>query len=138
MKTFKLVHLKIINGEENGLVHTRIPLYDGLIINREDAKNRWVIEAYTSKIYLDYFQELQNQDKIMIQVKITKKSNDPAVFLTSIIDINEIGTKMNVLFMGTIVDQRKDRIESILKELINKGYEGKELLKQFKHHYKTE
>lgn len=132
MKTFKLISLKVIESENEDLVHTEIPLKDGLIINREDEKNRWVIEAYTSKYYLDYFIELQKQEEVMIQVKITKKSNDPAVFLTSIIDVNEIGTNMNILFMGTIIDQRKSKIETLLEKLINQGFEGKELLIQFK------
>lgn len=134
MKTFRLVYLKIFD-EDDGFKHTEIPLEDGLIINREDEENRWTIEALTSRSYLNYFKKLQKKDHIMIQVKITKETNDPATFLTKIIDMNEIGSEMNVLFMGTIIDQRTEKIEYILENLINQGFAGEELLRQFKLHF---
>ena len=110
-----------------------IELLDGLIINREDENNRWTIEAYLNKSYLPFFEELWKQkQEILIQVKITKESNDTATFITTIIDINEIGAHINVLFLGNIVDKRKASIETLLTTLIDKGYQGKELLEKFK------
>src|SRR5699024_4983478 len=102
-----------------------------LIINREDDEGRWVIEAYMEQDYMTYFLNLrQEQDEVMAQVKITKESNEPATFITSIIGINEIAEQMNVLFIGTIIDLRKEKIERTLKQLIEEGYQGEALLEK--------
>ena len=133
MKTFKLKSLEIIENKDEDIYQNFIPLIDGLIINREDEDKQWVIEAYTEQSYLDYFKKLQEEkEEIMIRVKITIESNDPAIFITSIIGINEIGTQMNVLFKGVILDQRNSEIEKILKSLIDEDYHGEELLCKFK------
>lgn len=133
MKTFKLKALEIIGNEDESIRHHNIPLIDGLIINREDEENQWVIEAYTESKYLGYFEKLRKEnEEIMIKVKITKETNDPAIFITSLIGLNEIETQMNVLFKGTIVDQRNSKIEKVLKTLIDEDFQGEELLEKFK------
>lgn len=133
MKTFKLKSLEIIENKEKNIIQNKIPLIDGLIINREDDDNQWVVEAYTVYDYVDYFKKLKEENnEIMIKVKITKESNDPAIFIMSIIGMNEIGTNMNVLFKGTIIDQRNSEIEQMLKTLIDSNYQGEELFLKFK------
>ncbi|WP_284139293.1 YwpF family protein [Virgibacillus sp. LDC-1] len=133
MKTFKLKSLKIKESVKDELFHHDIELMDGLIINREDEKNRWITEAYMDKRYYDLIHRLREErDELMIEVKITKESNSPATFISKIISINDIGEHINVLFMGTIIDQRIQNIEQMLRDLINQGYHGEELLTQFK------
>ncbi|TFJ94479.1 YwpF-like family protein [Lentibacillus salicampi] len=133
MKTFQLKSLKIIDNESADMLQQSIPLVDGLIIDKEDEENHWVIEAYVEKTYADFFQNLRSHhEEVMVQVKITKESNDPATFITAITGINDIGDRMNVLFIGSIVDQRKEIIEAKLKMLIDQGYQGEELLQKFK------
>lgn len=133
MKTFKLKALKIIENQDQDIIEKVIPLHDGLIINREDEEDQWVVEAYSDNQYWDYFTRLKKIDtEIMIQVKITKETNDPAIFLTSIIGMNEIGARMNVLFKGIIINHQKNEIENMLKSLIEQGYQGEQLLTKFK------
>ncbi|GAA0446304.1 YwpF-like family protein [Lentibacillus halophilus] len=133
MKTFKLQSLKVIDNDEEDMLQQDILFMDGLIINREDEQNRWLIEIYLEPSYNDFFQKLAREETdVLLQVKITKESNEPATFITSIIGINDIGDQINVLFMGTIVDQRKEKIEKTLKELIDEGYQGPLLLQKFK------
>lgn len=133
MKTFKLKSLELIENKDMNIIEKKIPLFDGLIINREDAANQWLIEAYTNYSYYDFFQPLSEmKDEVLVQVKITKETNDPATFITSIIGINKIGDRMNILLLGTMVDQRKTDIEKMLKKLIGKGYQGEQLLTKFK------
>ncbi|WP_079529647.1 YwpF-like family protein [Halobacillus hunanensis] len=133
MKTFKLVSLDIVEEKNDDLTQRRIKLSDGLIINREDDKGRWVVEAYVDRSYEEYFQTIQdNEEELMIQVKITKKSNRPATFLVKVIDNNIIGDYMNVIFMGNIVDRRRENIEKVLKMLMDEGFQGDELLEEFK------
>lgn len=133
MKTFKLKKLEVFeNADENITLH-EIPLIDGLTINKEDEYNQWVIEAYLAPDYQAFFQELANRDdQIMVQVKITKESNAPATFITSIIGINEIGDYMNVLFLGTIVDRQKGMVRELLRKLVEEGYQGESLIDKFK------
>ncbi|RDW17991.1 YwpF family protein [Oceanobacillus chungangensis] len=132
MKTFKLMKLTIINQRNGNIVQNNIPLLNGLIINREDDTNRWIIEAYIEKANKVYFNQLlENKEEIMLQVKITKESNEPATFITSILSVNEIGENINVLFMGTIIERKEKNILKELTALLKEGYRGKELLKTF-------
>lgn len=47
MKTFKLVSLHVETKEE----FLEVPLEDGLIINKEDERSSWLIEAYTNQSF---------------------------------------------------------------------------------------
>lgn len=133
MKTFKLNMLEIVDFDAKEYEPINIPLSDGLIINREDDQNRWLIEAYTDREFLEFFTETkQKYEELILHVKITTELNEKATCLTSIIDINEIGDNMNVLFLGTMVDQRTTKLELKLERLVSQGYRGKELLEQFK------
>ncbi|MBP2077939.1 YwpF-like family protein [Oceanobacillus polygoni] len=133
MKTFKLKRLEVVDHDDDEIEQLNIKLRDGLIINREDDQGQWLIEAYTNKSYMDYFKKLHGeQGEIMIQATITKESNEPATFITTVLGINEIGDHINVLFIGTIIDRRKHIIEDLLTDLIDQGYQGRELLSKFK------
>lgn len=133
MKTFKLKALSIIEDTDGEVNHRNIPLIDGLTINREDEENQWIIEAFIEDSHFTYFQELKNsRNEVIIQVKITKVTNAPAIFITSIIEMNKIGKDMNILFKGTIIDHHKEEIEDMLQSLIEKDLQGEELLLQFK------
>ncbi|MCD5322463.1 MULTISPECIES: YwpF-like family protein [Pontibacillus] len=133
MKTFKLIKLNILKESGEDIQKRSIPLIDGLIINREDDQNRWIIEAYLDKQYFEEFEHYQqNEEEMVLEAKITKSTNHPAVFLVKVLDVNEIGEHFNVLFMGTIVDHKKDQVEHMLRRLIEEGYQGEELLNEFK------
>ncbi|WP_164669218.1 YwpF family protein [Virgibacillus doumboii] len=133
MKTFKLASLGILDNQNSNIVRESFPLLDGLIINREDETNQWIVEAYLQHEYYDFFAKLNNKkEEILIQVKITTESNEPATFITTITGVNKIGAHMNVLFRGTIIDQHKEIIEEKLKKLIDQGYSGDKLLEKFK------
>lgn len=132
MKTFKLKGLKLMENEEKQLHAKVIPLFDGLVINREDEQG-WLIEAFIDKKFLSFFESIQDNEELMIQVKITREENDPAFFITKIDSINEISEdKMNVLFKGDVVDHGKSRIEELLEGILEQGYQGESLLKKFK------
>jgi len=130
VKTFKLISLKIIEDQDGK--KQNITLEDGLIINQEEDKNRWIIEAFIDKAYEDLFHHLKNKTEVYIEVKITKESNEPASFVTNIASINEIEDRINVIFVGKILDERKSKLEEKLVSLIEDGYEGEDLLQRFK------
>lgn len=133
MKTFKLKNLEVFESVDEDITLHEIPLIDGLTVNKEDEHDQWVIEAYLESSYQTFFQELaDNDDHIMIQVKITKESNAPATFITSIISINEIGEHINVLFLGSIVDRQKGMVKELLRKLVEEGYQGESLIDKFK------
>ncbi|MCF3944755.1 YwpF-like family protein [Oceanobacillus alkalisoli] len=133
MKTFKLKQLQIVEFDTDAYKTVHIPLFDGLIINREDVENRWLIEAYTNPELLDYFTALkENNSELIIHVKITTESNELATCITSIIDINPIGDNINVLLLGTMVDQKTEKIEKVLEKLVTEGNRGEDLLNKFK------
>lgn len=133
MKTFRLVSLEMVEDNRQDIETKELPLLEGLIINREDEKNQWVIEAYLENGYWNYLQEMKEKDtNLLLHAKISKPTNRPATFLCEIIAVNEIEENMNVLFLGTLVDEKKDKVENKLKELIDKGYQGEQLLAEFR------
>ncbi|SIS38295.1 YwpF-like family protein [Salimicrobium flavidum] len=133
MKTFKLVSLDIIEEQKEDITLRSIELKDGLIINREDDHGRWLVEAFISKDYKSYFQSyIEKNEKVMLQVLITKKSNSPATFLVSPIDINEFEEEMNVIFIGAMIDKKQEQVEKLLQVLLEEGYQGKRLLEEFR------
>lgn len=133
MKTFKLVSLEVLEKKGERLDQQPINLIDGLIINREDDSNRWLIEAYVEQVYFEKFNEYKEEEKeLVLHAKITKTTNPPATFVMKIVNINEIGSDINVLLMGTLVDRQRDKVEKELKQLIDEGYKGEDLLIKFK------
>lgn len=128
MKTFKLISLQIIDDSEA----QDITLHDGLIINKEDERNRWLIEAYVDANYQDFFTELLESEKeTPAQVVISKKENDPAGFTTKVLSVKKIDGRLSVLFEG-FLKRSKNYAELLLSDLIGKGLSGEELLSEFR------
>lgn len=128
MKTFKLISLQIIDDSEA----QDITLHDGLIINKEDERNRWLIEAYVDANYQDFFTELLESEKeTPAQVVISKKENDPASFTTKVLSVKKIDGRLSVLFEG-FLKRSKNYAELLLSDLIGKGLSGEELLSEFR------
>ncbi|MBB5324186.1 hypothetical protein HNQ34_001279 [Anoxybacillus tepidamans] len=131
MKTFKLVGLQVVHGD----VHQEeIPLIDGLIINKEDGKNRWLIETYIDKRYEPLFTELQkDHNEFRLQVIISDINNDPANMIASVRSITPLNNHLSVLMDGLLVRNKTDLAETVLAGLVEQGLQGEALLKEFKH-----
>ncbi|GGP14590.1 YwpF family protein [Oceanobacillus neutriphilus] len=133
MKTFKLRKLVILDYDK-GLEGTEVKLIDGLIINREDDHDTWLIEGFIDHSYWEYFKAKQNEE-LMVQATITKDTNEPASFITKLTELHEIGDQMNVMLMGKIIDKQKKDVEQLLTTLVEEGYEGDNLIQKFKEIY---
>lgn len=133
MRTFQLKALTILEKtKENTIVRQNIPLLDGLIINREDENKSWIIEAYIEKkfqTFIDRFLSLN--DILMLEVKISKETNDPALFVAKLIDHNSIFSNMNVLFKGSMIDQRNEKVKGYIENLLQRGYYGEEVMTKY-------
>lgn len=129
MKTFKIVSLQIV--EDGNTLN--IPLEDGLIINKEDGKMTWLIEAYMDKQYYDYFRLAQQKTgDLEVQVVITHEGNDPAPFSTHIRCIKTFEKHISVLLEGHLNVKRSKYAEMLLNELVEKGFSGGSLVEEFK------
>lgn len=129
MKTFKLISLNLVKEEEL----LDIPLEDGLIINKEDEHNTWLMEAYTDKSFYDLFHEaVKNQTELLVQVVITKKDNDPAPFKVKARSLQSFDKNISVLLEGTLKRSRSNYSELLLDDLLQKGLSGNELMEEFK------
>lgn len=113
------------------LPEEKIVLQDGLIINQEDDNNRWLLEAIVDKKYKTFLQKIKKKEEIILEVKITKETNEPAYFRSKVVSINEIDEWLEVIFEGVIVDRQQSKTEQKLANLIEEGYEGEQLLEQF-------
>ena len=132
LKTFRLASLAI-NLEEDGQEEFfDIPLLDGLIINKEDGETHWMIEAFVEKKYHELFQERQaKNEELHLQVKISKKTNDPAFILAHVVLINILDDHMSVLIEGVLIRSKFHFAEVILTQLVEAGLQGDELIKEF-------
>jgi hypothetical protein len=134
MKTFKLISLQIV--EEFQLLD--IALEDGLIINKEDEQNSWLLEAYTDVSHYDYFQKaFESQQELIVQVVISKKENDPAAFQTKVSIVKKMDGHVSVLFQGKLKRSKNNYAELLLDNLLHKGLGGEALLVEFTEKMKT-
>ncbi|BDG81858.1 MULTISPECIES: YwpF-like family protein [Bacillus] len=133
MKTFKLVDLNVerVDKEEKSI--EQFPLIDGLIINKEDGENHWLIEALVPKEHLSFFDQLQKkQAEVKVFVTITKKSNRPAQLTAAVKNIAELEESISVLIYGQMVTRKQQGTETILESLVKEGYTGARLIEAFK------
>lgn len=129
MKTFRLVSLEILNGEES----TEIPLESGLIINKEDEHSNWLLEAYTAIDHHDYFKKLFDAgNEFIVQAVITHKDNDPAFFQTRVCSLKKFEQHISVLLQGRLRKTKNNYAEVLLGQLLDQGFVGETLLDEFK------
>lgn len=103
MKTFKLVGLQI---EDTAVTENSvIPLKDGLVINKEDGENSWLIEALISKEWLPLFNAHMEQPDTQLKVLVTisKTTNTPAQISASVKNITELDESISVLLDGRLL-----------------------------------
>lgn len=129
MKTFKLISIEVFDHD----TFREIEMVDGLIINKEDEKNTWLIEIYTKPDQVDFFEKsLQNQEDQIIRVVITKKDNDPVSFHIQTRSITKLDNNVSVMLHGTLKrTSRKNYSEILLKDLLAQGLNGETLLQEF-------
>ena len=73
-----------------------VPLEDGLIINKENERASWLLEAYTDLTLYDYFKKIHEESReVIVQAVITKRDNDPAFFQTKISSLNKFENHMS-------------------------------------------
>lgn len=133
MKTFRLVGLTIEVQGENGARLEEIPLSDGLIINKEDGENHWMIEALLTEEHRSYFESLsQQKQELPLYVTISKKTNKPAEIKAKIKSIMVLEEHISVLFEGRMLARKaKHEPEKLLEDLLTKGLEGDDLKQAF-------
>jgi hypothetical protein len=133
MKTFKLVDLNVERVDKEEKTIEQFPLIDGLIINKEDGENHWLIEALVAKEHLSFFEQLQNsQSEAKVFVTITKKSNRPAQLTAAVKNIVKLEESIQVLIYGQMVTRKQQGTETILESLVKEGYTGTQLIEAFR------
>jgi hypothetical protein len=135
MKTFKLVSFQVVDNE----TILDIELADGLIINKEDENNTWLIEVLTNSSHQDFFENAyQDQRDFIIRVVITKKENDPVSFHIKVCSVQKLENNISIMLKGTLKrNSRRNYAEVLLKELLDKGLNGDNLLGEFKEQMKN-
>lgn len=133
MKTFRLIDLKIeLDPKQDKM--SSIPLRDGLIINKEDGENHWMIEALIPKKYRQVFEVLfQQHTEVKILVTITKENNRPVHLSVQVKNIVALEENISVLLDGKMITNRyRTETEEVLKDLVKEGLSGEKLLDAFK------
>ncbi|WP_064091908.1 YwpF family protein [Rossellomorea aquimaris] len=129
MKTFKVISLQVVENDEL----RDFEIVDGLIINKEDEHQTWLVETYLSIDEIDFFKKAQQQEEeLEIQVVISHEANDPAAFMTSIRCIKEMDDHVSIMFEGKLKKNRNEYAEILLDDLVQKGFSGEELVREFR------
>ncbi|MFT8323701.1 MAG: YwpF family protein [Bacillus sp. (in: firmicutes)] len=129
MKTFKLISIQVLIDDKI----IPIELADGLIINKEDEHNHWLLDMYTNHTHINLFQRVQEEKKeLLVHAVITKKENDPAPFEVEVRTIQIFDQMASILLEGTLKRNRKDYAEMLLDYLLENGFTGTELSAKFK------
>ena len=129
LKTFKLISVQVLLEDKI----TPINLVDGLIINKEDENNKWLLEIYTTHEYIELFStRKQQKEKLLVQAVITKKENDPAPFEVEILSIQVFNRTASILLEGHLKRDRMDYAELLLDYLLKEGLSGEPLSAKFK------
>ncbi|MED1202942.1 YwpF-like family protein [Heyndrickxia acidicola] len=129
MKTFKIISLTVLEKDQE----RDIPLVDGLIINKEDGKKTWLIEAYLDNQYSEYFQKAKDSSQEMeVEVVITHEANPPAPFRTTILGVQVFEEHVSILLQGFLSTRTRENTGELLEGLVKKGLSGEELIKEFK------
>ncbi|MDQ0232716.1 YwpF family protein [Metabacillus malikii] len=133
MKTFKLVGLEVEYEAASEKRLQEIELKDGLVLNREDGENSWLIEALISKDLHDFFEKLhQSQAQIRAFVTISKKTNTPAQIIAKVRTITPLEEHMSILLDGHLIASRPlHDPEVLLRTLMGKGLTGDSLIDAF-------
>ncbi|NSL51747.1 YwpF family protein [Calidifontibacillus erzurumensis] len=133
MKSFRLCSLTIFVETNQTTTKHNIPLEDGLIINKENANDQWLIEGLIQGDFFEFFSNLKaTNEPMVVEATITSKENPPASFAAKVRDIKFIGKELQLLLDAKRLKRKDTFSEIILRDLIEKGYSGEELLKEFK------
>ncbi|WP_102344826.1 YwpF family protein [Bacillus sp. Marseille-P3661] len=133
MKTFRLCSLTIyVKTDEKTTAH-EIPLEDGLIINKEDQGDHWLLEGLLSKDYKEFFDVLKEKaEPLLVEAAITSKDNRPASFVATVRETKSIEDRIQLLLDATRIIRKENFSDIILKDLIDKGITGEDLMSEFK------
>ncbi|SDL18627.1 YwpF family protein [Lacicoccus qingdaonensis] len=127
MKSFKIVDIKM-QHENNYII---LDLLDGIIINKEADKDSWIVEVAISGDFKDILEEFVGTE-VTLLIRITRTSNQPALFEGKFLEMNSINSGISLLFIGDIIQQDPNYAENLLEKLMEENYEGDALLNEFK------
>lgn len=128
MKTFKAVRFQIVENESV----TEYALHDGVIINKENSGTGWLLEIVIDDIHKEKMQQYLDEETILdTRVVITRASNDPALFESTVKQIKQLRDKISVIIECHIYTLRQVYAEKLLEQLVSDGLSGQELLISF-------
>ncbi len=124
MKTFKLLQLEV-QGHD-------IPLIDGVIINQENSRQSWLLEAFVKEADTLFTTLCEQQTVVPARAVISFPDNEPAPFEVVVRAVKPIESGVSILFSGKLVARRSQYAEKLLSSLLAQDLEEEELLTQFK------
>ncbi|SFM08672.1 YwpF family protein [Salibacterium qingdaonense] len=132
MKTFRLVSLFLLLKEEKDVYSYRVPLQEGLIINREERNKSWLIEAVLPQSEEETFRpKMEAERQMVLEVVITDTHNDPALMTGRVRSIVPLESRISVIFDAVMASGKDDVSNMILEGLIEEGYSGHDMLSEF-------
>ncbi|KMK77772.1 YwpF family protein [Alkalihalobacillus pseudalcaliphilus] len=133
MKTFKLYSIYLLQNESGKVTTSSLKLDRGLIINMENSKQTWLIEAVVEKDLFPFFSEVQQDDKdLLLDVVISRKDNYPATLITKVSEITQLSNGISILMKGKLVLGKDDVLEDVIEDLVADNYQGEEFIDEFK------
>ncbi|RSL31962.1 hypothetical protein D7Z54_18465 [Salibacterium salarium] len=132
MKTFRLVSIQLLLMQQDKINTRIVPLKEGLIINREETDKSWLIEAVVPTDDKEFFQEKQDRkETVVLEVIITDRNNEPAMMTGTVRDTIMLEDSISVMIDAKMAASKDDVSNLILEGVIEDGYTGDALLKEF-------
>lgn len=127
MKSFKAAAFFL---EKNG-TPIRVPIQSGLVINKEDEHQSWLIELFLLPDSTKITDEIMTGSEYPARVAITHEQNDPALFLVKPRSFFTLDSGISILLDARLQTVRNDYAKQLLESLIEQGLGGSELLSVF-------
>ncbi|KYG26630.1 YwpF family protein [Alkalihalobacillus trypoxylicola] len=133
MKTFKLYSISLLKGINGKVQQFPLTIEQGLIINMENSRRTWLIEAVVDKEHLTFFKEVHAEDKdLLINVVITSKDNYPATMVTKVSEITKMSKGLSILMKGKLVLGKDEVLDDVVNDLVGQDYHGNHFIEEFK------
>ncbi len=132
MKTFKLCTLRILMDESGRDTTIPVAIQDGLTVSTEQTA-QWVAEIVVPPTDQPIVDELFTKHlRALIEITISRPDNDPAAMIVTPLERTALSEHVSYVFTGKMVMMKNDLSESILREVVEDGFAGEELVQEYK------
>ena len=121
MKTFRLVHVRLVQDEYGNGLNLPIDLLDGLIISKEHD-DEWLLEMLVpTEVAVTLHHYLNKRILLLAEAVITSPSNRPAAFALTFTSERSLSDHHTFVAEGMMLLPKQDATKQVLDSLVAEG-----------------